>query len=86
MCDHIFGHTDPPVCELPDMRTHSRRLWPLFLADAVVAAVGLLVLHGAVSGAVLFVALLGIIGTGIYGLAGESVNDGAGGIGGGTSY
>jgi len=68
------------------MRNHSRTLWPLFLADAVLSAVGLFVLHGAVSGVVLFLALLGVIGIGIYGLAGEQVNDGAGGIGGGTSW
>ena len=73
------------MCELTDMRTHSRRLWPLFLADAVVAAVGLFVLHGAVSGFVLFIALVAVIGVAIYGLAGERVNDGAMGIGGGTS-
>jgi hypothetical protein len=68
------------------MRTHSRRLWPLFLADAVLACLGLFVLEGVAAGVVLFVTLLAIIGTGIYGLAGESVRDGAGGIGGGTSY
>ena len=86
MCDQIFGHTAGAVCELTDMRTHSRRLWPLFLADAVLAAAGLFVLHGAVSGAVLLVALLAVIGIGIYALAGEKINDGAGGIGGGTSW
>jgi hypothetical protein len=68
------------------MRTHARRTWSLFLADAALAAVGLFVLGGAVSGFVLFVALLGVIGIAIYALAGEDVNDGAGGIGGGTSY
>jgi fatty acid desaturase len=68
------------------MRTHSRRLWPLFLADAVLAAVGVLVLDGVASGVVLLVALLAIIGTAIYGVAGEKVNDGAAGIGGGTSF
>ena len=73
------------MCELTGMRTHSRRLWPLFLADAVVAAVGLFVLDGAVSGFVLFIALVGVLGIGISGLAGERVNDGAMGIGGGTS-
>ena len=41
---------------------------------------------GAVSGVVLLVALLAIIGTAIYGLAGEKVNDGAAGIGGGTTF
>jgi hypothetical protein len=68
------------------MRTHSRRLWPLFLADAVLACLGLFVLDGVAAGVVLFITLLAIIGTGIYGLAGETVKDGAGGIGGGTSY
>jgi hypothetical protein len=68
------------------MQTHSRRLWPLWLADALLAAVGLFVLHGVASGVVCFVALVAIIGTGIYGLAGEKVNDGAGGIAGGTMY
>ena len=47
---------------------------------------GLLLLHGVASGVVCLVALLATIGTGIYGLAGETVNDGAGGIGGGTSF
>jgi hypothetical protein len=68
------------------MRTHSRKLWPAFTADAVLAVAGLFVLHGVASGVVSFVALIGIIGTAIYGLAGEQVNDGAGGIAGGTSY
>ena len=68
------------------MRTHSRKLWPLWLVDAVLAALGLLVLHGVASGVVSLVALLAIIGTGIYALAGEKVNDGAAGIGGGTSF
>ena len=74
------------MCESVGMRTHSRKLWPLWLADAVLATLGLLVLHGVASGVVCFVALLAIIGTGIYGLAGEQVNDGAGGIAGGTNY
>ena len=74
------------MCEVTDMRTHSRRVWPLILADAALAAVGRFVLGGAVSGFALFVALLAVIGTAIYALAGEEVNDGAGGIGGGTSF
>jgi uncharacterized membrane protein HdeD (DUF308 family) len=74
------------VCEMTDMRTHSRRVWPLFLADAVLAAVGLFALRGAASGVVLLVALLAIIGTAISALRGEDVNDGACGIGGGTSF
>jgi hypothetical protein len=68
------------------MRTHSRKLWPLFLAIAVVSAVGLFVVHGVASGVILFFALIGVIATGIYGLAGEDVNDGCGGIAGGTSF
>jgi hypothetical protein len=68
------------------MRTHSRHLWPLFLAVAVLSAVGLFALHGVASGVVLFAALLAFLGTCIYALAGEQVNDGAGGIAGGTFY
>jgi len=68
------------------MRTHSRRTWPLFTAVAAVAALGLFVLHGVVAGVVLLLALLGVIGAAIYALAGEKVNDGCGGIGGGTSF
>ena len=68
------------------MRTHSRRTWPLFLADAVLALLGLVVLHGIASGVVLLVAMIGVILIGIYALAGETVNDGACGIGGGTSF
>jgi len=74
------------MCEVTGMRTNSRRIWPLFLADAVIAAVGLFVLRGSASGVVLFVAMLGVIGIAIYALAGEKVNDGAAGIGGGTSF
>jgi hypothetical protein len=74
------------VCESVAMRTHSRKLWPLWIANAVLAAVGLLVLDGVASGVVLFVTLLAVIGTAIYGVAGEKVNDGAAGIGGGTSF
>jgi hypothetical protein len=68
------------------MRTHSRKLWPLFLAVAALALVGLFVLHGVASGVVLLVVLLAFLGVCIYGLAGEQVNDGAGGIAGGTFY
>jgi cytochrome c-type biogenesis protein CcmE len=68
------------------MRTHSRRIWPLFAIVAVVALVGLFVLHGIASGVVLFVAVLGLLGTCIYALAGEKVQDGAGGIAGGTNF
>jgi len=68
------------------MRTHSRRTWPLFLAVAVLSALGLLVFHGIAAGVILLVAFLGLIGTCIYALAGETVNDGLGGIAGGTSF
>jgi hypothetical protein len=68
------------------VRTHSRRTWPLFLADAVLAVLGLFVFHGTAAGVILFGTLLAVIGTAIYGLAGEQVNDGCGGIGGGTSF
>ena len=68
------------------MRTHSRKTWPLFLVVAVLSALGLFVVHGIAAGVILFVALIAVIGTGIYGLAGEQVNDCCGGIGGGTSF
>jgi hypothetical protein len=68
------------------MRTHSRRIWPLFLADALLAALGLFVFHGTVAGVILLATFLAVIGTAIYALAGEQVNDGCGGIGGGTSF
>jgi hypothetical protein len=68
------------------MSTHSRRTWPLFLAVAVLALLGLFVVDGAAGGVLLVAALLGVIGAAIYALAGEHVNDGAGGIGGGTSF
>jgi hypothetical protein len=68
------------------MRTHSRKTWPLFLAVAVLAVLGLFVLHGIAAGVILLVAFLGLLGTAIYALAGETVKDGLGGIGGGTSF
>jgi hypothetical protein len=68
------------------MRTHSRKTWPLFLGVAVLALLGLFVLHGVAAGVLLFVAYLGVLGTCIYALAGESVQDGCGGIAGGTSF
>jgi hypothetical protein len=68
------------------MRTHSRKIWPPFLAVAVVALLGVFVLDGVAAGVVSFVALLALIGASIYALAGEQVHDGAGGIGGGTGY
>ena len=64
------------------MRTHSRKLWPPFAVVAVLSVLALFVLHGVAAAVVLFVALLGFLGTCIYGLAGEKVQDGAGGIGG----
>ena len=39
---------------------------------------------GVIAGVFAFVALLGLLGCAIYGLAGETVQDGAGGIAGGT--
>jgi len=68
------------------MRTHSRTTWPLFLGVAVVAVVGLFVLDGTAAGVVLFGDFFALIGTSIYALAGENVQDGCGGIGGGTSF
>ncbi|MEZ0291834.1 MAG: hypothetical protein ACAH82_04805 [Solirubrobacteraceae bacterium] len=68
------------------MRTHSRRVWPLFAADAVPAALALFVFDGVFAGVLAFVALLGLLGCAIYGLAGEKVQDGCGGIAGGTGY
>ena len=68
------------------MRTHSRTTWPLFAAVALVAALGLFVLHGVTAGVVLFADLLAFIGVAVYALAGEDVNDGCGGIAGGTSF
>ena len=68
------------------MRTHSRTTWPLFAAVALVAVLGLFVLHGVAAGVVLFVDLLALIGVSVYALAGEDVNDGSGGIAGGTSF
>jgi hypothetical protein len=68
------------------MRTHSRKVWPLFFLDAVLAAVALFVLHGVAAGVLTLVVFLAVIATAIYALAGEQVNDGAVGIGGGTSF
>jgi Na+/H+-translocating membrane pyrophosphatase len=64
------------------MRSHSRKLWPALVVLAVMFVAGLLVLHGIARGVVAAVAMLAFLGTCIYGLAGESVSDGAGGIGG----
>jgi hypothetical protein len=64
------------------VRTHSRKLWPAFVVVAIVFFVGLLVLRGTARGVVSAVAFLAFLGVCIYGLAGEDVKDGAGGIGG----
>jgi hypothetical protein len=68
------------------MRTHSRKAWPPFVAVALLALFGLFVLDGVAAGVVCFAALIGVLGASIYALAGEDVQDGCGGIGGGTSY
>lgn len=68
------------------MRTHSRRIWPAFAAVTLLTLTGLFVLDGAAAGIVLFWALIGWIVAAISALRGETVHDGAGGIGGGTSF
>jgi hypothetical protein len=68
------------------MRTHSRRTWPAFALIVLLSVVGLFILDGAASGVVLLVAMLGLIGACIYALAGEKVQDGAGGVGGPLSW
>jgi hypothetical protein len=68
------------------MRTHSRRTWPLFLAVIVVALLGLFAVDGIAAGVLLFGTFLGLLGTCIYALAGEEVQDGCGGIAGGTGF
>jgi hypothetical protein len=68
------------------MRTHSRRTWPAFAAVAIVAVLGLFVLHGTAAGVVLFADMIGLICASIFALAGEKVNDGLGGIGGGMGF
>jgi hypothetical protein len=68
------------------MRTHSRRIWPPFLVVAILALLGIFVLDGVAAGVVSFVALMGLLGACIYALAGEQVQDGCGGIGGGTGF
>lgn len=47
------------------MRTRSRRVWPLFAGVAMLAVLGLFVIHGTAAGVVLFVDLLAFIGAGI---------------------
>jgi hypothetical protein len=66
------------------MRTHSRKIWPSFLAVALLGLLGVFVLDGVAAGVVCLVALLGLLGASIYALAGEEVRDGCGGIGGGS--
>jgi hypothetical protein len=68
------------------MRTHSRKIWPPFLAVGLLALLGVFVLDGVAAGVVSFVALIGLLGASVYALAGEKVQDGCGGIGGGTSF
>ena len=68
------------------MRTHSRRTWPLFVVVVVLALLGIFVVHGVAGGVLLFVAFIGLLGASIYALAGEDVQDGCGGIAGGTSF
>jgi hypothetical protein len=68
------------------MRTHSRRIWPPFLAVALLALLAVFVLDGVAAGVVSFVALIGLLGASVYALAGERVQDGCGGIGGGTGF
>jgi hypothetical protein len=58
----------------------------MFAAVAVLTVLGLFVVDGTAGGVILFVALIGLIGASIFALAGEDVKDGAGGIGGGTSF
>lgn len=68
------------------MRTHSRKIWPPFVAVALLGLLGGVVLHGIAAGVVSFVALIALLIASIYALAGEDVQDGCGGIGGGTSF
>jgi hypothetical protein len=68
------------------MRTHSRKTWPPFAVVAVLALLGVVVLDGIAAGVVSFVALIALPLACIYALAGEEVQDGCGGIGGGTSF
>jgi hypothetical protein len=68
------------------MRTHPRKTWPPSVAVAFLALLGGVVLHGIAAGVVSFVALIALLIASIYALAGEDVQDGCGGIGGGTSF
>jgi hypothetical protein len=68
------------------MRTHSRRTWPLFLGVAVLGVLGGVVLDGVAAGVVSFLAMIALLGASIYALAGETVQDGCGGIAGGVGF
>ena len=68
------------------MRTHSRKIWPPFVAVALLGVLGGVVLHGIAAGVVSLLALIALPIASIYALAGEDVQDGCGGIGGGTSF
>ena len=68
------------------MRRNSRKTWPAFAAVAILGVLGVFVLHGVAAGVVSFAALLGLLVAAIYALAGEDVQDGCCGIGGGTSF
>ena len=64
------------------MRTHSLRISPPFVAGALLARVGVFILDGVVS----LLGLIGLLGAAIYALAGEEVQDGCGGVGGGVTF
>ena len=66
------------------MRTHSRKTWPLFLTDVILILVGAIV-SGTPGAMILAAGVLGLLATAIYALAGEDVQDGLGGIGGGLA-
>ena len=68
------------------MRTHSRKTWPPVAAVALLALLGGVVLDGVAAGVVSLVALIALLVASIYALAGEDVQDGCGGIGGGTGF
>jgi hypothetical protein len=68
------------------MRTHSRKTWPPFVPFALLAVLGVFVLDGVAAGVVSFLAMMALLGASIYALAGEDVQDGCGGIGGGNGF
>jgi hypothetical protein len=89
----LGGHIGSGWCEIRDnrlkggsVRTHSRKTWPPFLAFALLGFLGVFVLDDVAAGVVSFVAVIVLVGGCIYALAGEDVQDGCGGIGGGTSF